>query len=1277
MVSTFYSSDHSGVTASKIPGPQGHQTPPPARLLTCYGSFDSRAPTLRSGKPNRSPRAGTPYPTITWEAIRRLVEAPGSRPKPQAQVVVLSTYNGPDGRTHAVQAERGEYHGLAVDIDQGSPSLDAVVDAVQQVTGGTWAEIYTSSSAKPDKLKWRVLIPLAAPITGADYNDTQTALFALLGQQGVICDAALARTGQPVYLPNVPPDRRGADGQPAFYRFRHIDGPALALTPDHAIIRERERMRAAVAAEKAAAAARAEKYKAQRLAHVEATGDDFEPIRHFNENHPVGDLLARYGFERRQGGRGSHWKSPLSESGSFSTEDRGDYWVTVSNWAHAHGVGRATSKGFRSGDAFDLFAYFEHGGDRSAAVRAYAAEVRPRKPAPQDNLPPPEPRPTLPGQCRSLDDWRQEAARRRADAIGLPGWHLDRSPTGSGKTHATIVALQRASSSLTVLPTHTNVTERVEEMRSQGIEAVAYPELTPDNCQQFDKASRAQSLGLMAGAAVCPSCPFKDGCDYRAGVKAAADSPHRVATHERLRRSSKTADGVQVVVIDENPESVVAPALAVPISQIDAVQTLAHAIQHYHWSKADADQKSFAGLLMDVAATIGETCRGISGPGTVPVDLALVSREVPEKWQRLLYDSISQVGIAPQLKAEALSLVTKAAVGDLVSLDIVTDETRTGKLRHYVTGSWRPGLPAGASTIMLDATAGADDIADATGAVVDDCTPDGHLPAVQRVQQLVEDISRGTSAATVAGVVQAFLDRHPEAQRVGIIGHQPHVTALIDQEELPPAARQRIVKWCYFGQGPDRASNDWHRECDHLLILGTPRANPGDYRRWLVLHGLPAAAARDPGWGAKHWQSVTIDGEPITVAGTGYRDPDWHRAYVAISRATLHQAVGRGRPILPDGIPVTVISSDPTPYPVAPALGRQPAALRDTVAAVQGLLEPPPESVLSAIENPYREKYGTEGVPTGDIVEAVRAATRTAGKPAGVARSAVEKRLRQCREAGLLTQPRRGRWSLPGTPAAPQPAPRPPAPARATTTAAVAPPPQGVVISAVPPALDADAVQVVTGTTLPDVTTATSTTDPTPPPPQDFDALMELVDERAAILEYDGGHDRETADRLAREMILGRDADQGGDVVEVTAGVDHAALHASGKPLVAATQQRIPGRIRVLTDKEDPFAKGWGRPRKPAPGHCRCGANDWVRVPIHRGKSARVDCRHCDRFGWFAVWYGKRKPSPFDDLPDDDLVPSPADQQAQPPPAPGPQDRLSFGFLPTSHDLPTGPVMAE
>ncbi len=350
---------------------------PTVGFLTANGSKDTHVVTLKDGKPNRSKQAGKPYSTVTWGEIRQLVETPTAVPKDRARFVILSTYVDPAGRKHAAQRDHGSFHGLAVDIDKGNHGLQNVVNAVNAVTGRAAAEVYSSSSSTAENRKWRVLIPLAEPVAGADYGDTQTALFRLLAERGIECDETLSRAGQPIYLPNVPPEKRDADGSPIFYAFRHVHGDELTLKPDHPIVVEREALRRQRAADEAAAEKRRAEYQARRLEHVQATGDDFDPIRHFNETHTTADMLTRYGFVRQEGGPGSHWKSPLSTSGTYSTEDCGDGWRTVSNWARAHRVGREGAGGVWHGDAFDLFVHFDHGGDMKAAVAAYAAEVRP------------------------------------------------------------------------------------------------------------------------------------------------------------------------------------------------------------------------------------------------------------------------------------------------------------------------------------------------------------------------------------------------------------------------------------------------------------------------------------------------------------------------------------------------------------------------------------------------------------------------------------------------------------------------------------------------------------------------------------------------------------------------------------------------------------------------------------------------------------------------------------------------------------------------------------
>lgn len=1163
MLSTFYRENHTTAPESD------------PRLLVAKGSRDTRR------------YSGGTYSTIGWGEISRLVDEPERSEKDQARFVILSTYVERDARSHDPQRDNGTFYGLAIDIDEGSPSLDAVVAAVRAVCGDAQAEVYTTSSTTAEVQKWRVLIPLAEPISGQDYKDTQEALFALMSAQGIVCDEALARPGQPIYLPHVPPGRRGDDGQPLFYVGHHLEGPRLHLSPDHPILVQRETERRQRAEEAAAQRQRAEERKAQRLEYVEATGDDFDAITHFNETHSIASMLAHYGFEQDPKKPG-HWKSPLSTSGSYSTKDEGDYWVTVSSWAQANGVGRVSSKGNGYGDAFSLFVYFDHAGDTRAAIRAYRDEVRPR---PIEDIPVvPQPQPA--GELRTLADWREEVAKRRLEAIRTPGLHLDRSPTGSGKTYATIEALRQVSSSLTVLPTHANVIERVEEMRGQGIEAVPFPEMSPDNCRNYDEARKAQRLGLIAGAAVCPGCPFSKGCQYRAEVKAAGRADHRVGTHERLRRSSKAAEGVEVIVVDEAPESVLAPSMTAPAKQIAAVDQLARSILNYWWSPADVDQKAFAGDMIAVVEAVNDACKGISGAGVVEVEIPRSSGGTPDNWQRLLHQAIGQVGVAESLRPEALAIITRAAAGELASLRIVTDEVR-GNLHHYLVAGWRPRLPATTPVVMLDATGDADDIAAATGRVVEDCTPAGHLEAAQRIEQIPTDITRRTSLDVVANLVDAFLRDHPEVERLGVIGHSVHIKGLIDQAGLGESTRARIVKWCYFGQGPERASNDWHQTCDHILILGTPRANPGDHRRWLAQHGQPEAAAGGGDWGARRWEGRRADGSSVVVEGAGYRDDAWQRAYVAVSQATLHQAIGRGRAILPGGKPVTILSTDATTHQIGQTLRPLPTAQRQTVEVVR-------DCAVSPIEKPYRENR-TNGARTKAVVEAL--------EKQGVSRRAAQRRLAECLESGALTQPARGYYSLPDVQAPVTPA---------------------TVVAASPPDPIEAPAQVVSGH-LDHATTATTTEAPAPDLDAANAALIEAAEERAAIVEYDAGQPRDVAEALALEAVYGR-SHTAAEVSQDAVGVDHLAQAAAQEPLVqAAARAGFSGTVRAISRKEDPF-RDRHRP-KVVPGVCQCGRSEWREVSIHKGASRRVDCAHCDRFGYFSVWYGEPRLAPWQSPP--------------------------------------------
>lgn len=339
----------------------------PVAFPSGNGRHHTHALTVK-GKPNTRYGAGQPYPAVTLDRVRAMVENPLSLDSDNALWFIPSSYGEHDARCHDTQRERGVFHCLPVDIDCNDLPLDDVQEAVRAVIGDAVALYYSTRSAKPYDKRWRVLIPLAKPISGGEYHDTQNALFDLLEEAsgGVLLpDRALTRPGQLVYLPN-----KGTSG---FYEYALPDAsaPVLELTPDCAImVRRKANAEARRQAEQEAKAA-AERRAAKRKSDV--AGDGLSPVAHFNAAHCVADLLARYGYERD--GRSNDWRSPFQTSGSYATRDYGDYWLSLSGSDASAGIGAQTRSGHRHGDAFDLYCHFEHGGDFTAAVRAYAQEI--------------------------------------------------------------------------------------------------------------------------------------------------------------------------------------------------------------------------------------------------------------------------------------------------------------------------------------------------------------------------------------------------------------------------------------------------------------------------------------------------------------------------------------------------------------------------------------------------------------------------------------------------------------------------------------------------------------------------------------------------------------------------------------------------------------------------------------------------------------------------------------------------------------------------------------
>jgi hypothetical protein len=237
--------------------------------------------------------------------------------------------------------------------------------------------IYSTASATPDQLKWRVIVPLESLLAFDAWHAACGVFFKFAASRGIDVDRSLARAGQPVYLPNVPPDRRGVDGRPLLAVREIVGGRGLRMT-DPGLAEWWSERQASPSAPAAPAPSTNPLAVALRASVRQLVSG---PIRRFNEAHPLEGLLERYGYAPAPGGR--HWRSPLQSSDTYATQvrsgDDGDqYWVSLSDSDAAAGLGRETDSGARTGDAFDLFTHFQHRGDAKAALAAWEAQEGPQ-----------------------------------------------------------------------------------------------------------------------------------------------------------------------------------------------------------------------------------------------------------------------------------------------------------------------------------------------------------------------------------------------------------------------------------------------------------------------------------------------------------------------------------------------------------------------------------------------------------------------------------------------------------------------------------------------------------------------------------------------------------------------------------------------------------------------------------------------------------------------------------------------------------------------------------
>ena len=313
--------------------------------------------------------SGKSYEQLSLKEVFSLAETPSDKDKNKGAVsaIIPSDYHAFDGRTHQAQRQHGRYTAICGDIDNGNHALEAIGVFLDPFFGNKATLIYSTSNATPGNKRWRVIIPLEQPLSFQEWCDASTAFYDYMTAKGVVMDRCMAKPAQLVYIPNVPLDRRGPDGKPLFYEYEFTDGPGA--DPGFPVFNEwTTKLRAQREAdERLKEAARAET-TAARKEHGTASGGGIDA---FNAAHSIRDLLPKYGYVDSPQ-RDDDWRSPHQTSNSYATRDYGNYWISLSGSDKTAGLGIETKSGARTGDAFDLYCHYEHGGDVTAALRAAA-----------------------------------------------------------------------------------------------------------------------------------------------------------------------------------------------------------------------------------------------------------------------------------------------------------------------------------------------------------------------------------------------------------------------------------------------------------------------------------------------------------------------------------------------------------------------------------------------------------------------------------------------------------------------------------------------------------------------------------------------------------------------------------------------------------------------------------------------------------------------------------------------------------------------------------------
>lgn len=299
----------------------------------------------------------TPAQSISLARLRVLAANPSVGEKDKAQA--LTPYSA-DGKQKA-DALDAMYHAVVVDHDHDDLGRDEI-QCLYDSFGVPFLAYTTTTHQRPDNNsevanRWRVVIPLAAPVDAKQYQQLAQGIAQRLGT-----DAAQARTQQVFFAPNK------AD-ETAPYEFIDCTTQPFLNADDrqHPFVVNAIAGWQEIQRDKAAKAQSA-KAKPRKL--MDATQGSI--IERVIQSHSLRDVLESNGYKRD----GGDYLSPTSSSGNAGVHilERDGKEVCYSHHGDTDPLSAMNNNGHAL-DVFDVLVILEHHGDMSAAVKVLANQV--------------------------------------------------------------------------------------------------------------------------------------------------------------------------------------------------------------------------------------------------------------------------------------------------------------------------------------------------------------------------------------------------------------------------------------------------------------------------------------------------------------------------------------------------------------------------------------------------------------------------------------------------------------------------------------------------------------------------------------------------------------------------------------------------------------------------------------------------------------------------------------------------------------------------------------